>query len=114
MCRSVPQIVVWVTLTIASVDASMRGLGRSSKDLWSGPRYTRAFMADFLVGMTWIRQPLLRREASGNQFCADRFIDDVGFSDFFPGIGRLGNRAVLAGITWNLPIDSNGPWVTMN
>ena len=38
MCRSVPQIVVLVILTIASVGAAMSGFGRSSRAFLPGPR----------------------------------------------------------------------------
>ena len=37
MCRSVPQMVVFVILTIASVGAVMVGLGWSSKAFFPGP-----------------------------------------------------------------------------
>ena len=37
MCRSVPQIVVLVIRTIASVGTWMAGLGRSSSFFWPGP-----------------------------------------------------------------------------
>jgi hypothetical protein len=47
MCRSVPQMVVFVILTIASVGFSMRGAGWSSSAFWPGPWYTSAFMMIF-------------------------------------------------------------------
>src|ERR1700683_2180606 len=44
MCRSVPQIVVFTILTIASVGAVISGFGRSSRAFLPGPRYTKAFI----------------------------------------------------------------------
>jgi hypothetical protein len=44
ICRSVPQIVVFVILTMASVGAVIMGMGLSSKASLPGPWYTSAFM----------------------------------------------------------------------
>src|SRR6266436_6175462 len=44
MCKSVPQMVVFVIRTIASVAAAIAGIGRSSSAFLPGPRYTRAFI----------------------------------------------------------------------
>src|SRR5271163_4811254 len=49
MCRSVPQIVVFTILTIASVGAVISGFGRSSRAFLPGPRYTKAFIVAALV-----------------------------------------------------------------
>ena len=61
MCRSVPQIVVASTRTIASVSSTIVGFGTSSQALLPGPWYTSAFMADLLVALCTHDAPVEHR-----------------------------------------------------
>src|SRR5579872_5733208 len=49
ICRSVPHIVVFTTLTRASVGSIIVGFGLVSQAFLPGPLYTRAFMIYFFM-----------------------------------------------------------------
>src|SRR5580704_14376735 len=67
MCRSVPQIVVFVMRTIASVGFAIVGSGLSSSAFWPGPWNTNAFMTTSIAmypGRFLVTQALIQTRKS--------------------------------------------------
>ena len=89
MCRSVPQMVVLVILTIALVAAASAGLGRSSKASFPGPTHTSAFIS------TALRLPI-----SADTYLRDlrgRFVAALCLGVALrPGSGRCASLAATA------------------